>query len=48
MAPPTIPKTPSKGSKKIVIKPAKGSLSASKSAAGGPKKAHRRKRKSQS
>jgi hypothetical protein len=45
MAPPATPKTPSKGSKKIVSKQSKGSLSGSKSGAGVEKKTHKRKRK---
>ena len=46
MAPPTTPKTPSKGSKKIISKQSKGNLSSAKGAgAGGEKKANRRKRK---
>ena len=45
MAPPATPKTPSKGSKKIISKKSKGGLSGSKSGASGEKKTHRRKRK---
>jgi hypothetical protein len=45
MAPPTTPKTPSKGSKKIISKQSKVG---SKSGAGVEKKTHKRKRKSQS
>ncbi|CAF1239154.1 unnamed protein product [Adineta steineri] len=41
MAPPTTPKTPSKGSKKIISKQSK----VTSKSGGGEKKAHRRKRK---
>jgi hypothetical protein len=48
MAPPTTPKTPTKGSKKIISKQSKGSGTATKSGAGVERKANKRKRKSQS
>jgi hypothetical protein len=48
MAPPTTPKTPTKGSKKIISKQSKGSRTASKAGASVEKKANKRKRKSQS
>jgi hypothetical protein len=47
MAPPTTPKTASKGSKKIISKQSKGSRTATKSGAGAEKKTTKRKRKLQ-